>query len=266
MSDESSADDRLHPTAGTWVAVAVWVLVLVIVWGIGLVVLTDLGPDDREFWATVGGAYLGGFVFAAIGIAVYSLGAEQKGVGRLVMVALALVPLQWIYLQVQDDVGSDGFAQFSMLFITVGAVATLLGLTEFWRYWVPAAHRETRSPVLIVADTTVMLLVLTISFGGLASVFEAHEVVRVEPAVGEDPVWSMEVFFAWQFWDSIPELEVPATLSWDAPFKTTNAGGGLFILLYKVLVILPVLAALTDLWRQRRQPADRIGAQGSAAS
>ena len=121
-----------------------------------------------------------------------------------------------------------------------------------WRRWLPTAHRETPSALLIVADTVVMLVVLTISFGALLAVLEGLGALETEPELGSRAIWDSEVFFAWQFWDSIPELEVPDTLGWKKPYETADAFGGSLILLYKLLVILPVLAAVTDLWRRER--------------
>jgi hypothetical protein len=218
---------------------------------LALALLSEYGPGDRDFWVITVVATVGGFLLYLPSSWVFERGAEHTGWGRLIVVTLTLVPLQVLYLVVQDSVDDDHFGQLTLLLATAGYVTVLLFLTAFWRHWLPAAQRDDRGAILIVADTAVMLVVLTMAAAAVTAVLEGLGAVTTEPELGARAIWDSEVFFAWHFWDSIPELEIPDTLGWKPPFETRDALGGSLIILYKVLVILPVVAAITDLWRRR---------------
>ena len=50
-------------------------------------------------------------------------------------------------------------------------------------------------------------------------------------------------FYIWHFLEAIPLLEVNKTLRWEEPLKYTKVGVGWMLLLFKITVIIPVIAA-----------------------
>lgn len=96
-------------------------------------------------------------------------------------------------------------------------------------------------------------------FATLAFVLADREVIRfgtdqsVAPLVAE-PADALD-FFAWHMLDSIPALEITGTLRWDEPLGYDDAGVGLLLLVFKVVVIAPIVATFVSFWRYRRKPA-----------
>lgn len=59
-------------------------------------------------------------------------------------------------------------------------------------------------------------------------------------------------FYLWHFLDAVPLLDVNATLQWSAPATYDGAAVGWLLLGFKVLVIVPVIAAFRGYWTLRR--------------
>ena len=106
---------------------------------------------------------------------------------------------------------------------------------------------------------------LTVAFSGITAVLEARDYVQIKPDVKNQSIWKMENHYAREFWNSVPELEIPRTIYWKEPFQVTNTGGGLILIAYKLLVIIPVLAAIAEVWRNRalrQRPATQMPPPG----
>lgn len=58
-------------------------------------------------------------------------------------------------------------------------------------------------------------------------------------------------FFAWHALNSVPALEITGTMRWDEPLGYDDAGVGLLLLIFKVVVIAPIVAAFVSFWRYR---------------
>ena len=56
---------------------------------------------------------------------------------------------------------------------------------------------------------------------------------------------SISDFFLWHFLDAVPLLKVNETLGWGPPLTYTSVSVGWMLLLFKVVVILPVIGAFT---------------------
>lgn len=57
-------------------------------------------------------------------------------------------------------------------------------------------------------------------------------------------------FYLWHFLDAIPFLEVNKTLHWDEPLTYKSSWIGFALLVFKLLVILPVIAAFAWYWKR----------------
>jgi len=59
--------------------------------------------------------------------------------------------------------------------------------------------------------------------------------------------------YVWQFCKSVPLLDITQTLRWNVPFVYPDAGTGTLVLLYKLAVIIPLIGAFLDYWRQQTE-------------
>jgi hypothetical protein len=51
-------------------------------------------------------------------------------------------------------------------------------------------------------------------------------------------------FLLWHVLDAIPGLKVPETIKWEAPLTYERASAGWLLLLFKVMVIVPVVSGI----------------------
>jgi hypothetical protein len=74
------------------------------------------------------------------------------------------------------------------------------------------------------------------------------------------PYGAVESIYIWNFLDSIPSLKVPQTLNWERTgHRFTTTAGGVVLLLFKVMVVLPVINMLVQLFRTPKKRAPRGG-------
>lgn len=59
--------------------------------------------------------------------------------------------------------------------------------------------------------------------------------------------------FLWHFLDAIPLLDVNKTLRWSAPLDYDSGGVGWILLLFKIVVIVPIIAAFSGYWKYRQR-------------
>jgi hypothetical protein len=64
------------------------------------------------------------------------------------------------------------------------------------------------------------------------------------PAARQVDHGALADFLLWQLLDAIPGLKVPDTLRWAAPLTYERAGAGWLVLLFKVMVIVPVVSGI----------------------
>ena len=62
-------------------------------------------------------------------------------------------------------------------------------------------------------------------------------------------------FLLWHLLDAIPGLKVPDTIKWEAPLTYQHAGAGWLVLLFRVMVIMPVVSGIGQYLRDEN-PAD----------
>ena len=55
---------------------------------------------------------------------------------------------------------------------------------------------------------------------------------------------SLADFLLWHLLDAIPGLKVPETIKWEAPLSYERAGAGWLLLLFKIMVIVPVVSGI----------------------
>jgi hypothetical protein len=142
-----------------------------------------------------------------------------------------------------------------------------------WTFW-RTRQPEARATTLLGAIIAVALLVE--AFAALTSPLMQLSLVQVSgftpnssysnPAGGgsggmyllsgdPDVYQAMERLFVCNFLDAIPALKVPETLNWDRPaHEFRDPAGGAILLVFKILVILPVINLLVQLFKRPEGP------------
>jgi len=95
-----------------------------------------------------------------------------------------------------------------------------------------------------VAYATNVLLLAVPFFGSLTRVLLARGVIHLTG----NPEHAMD-FYLWHFLGAIPLLKVNETLLWDQPLAYHEARVGWLLLLFKLTVIIPVIAAFRGYWK-----------------
>lgn len=76
------------------------------------------------------------------------------------------------------------------------------------------------------------------------------------PADEDDFVWRALGFYAWNLLAAAPILEIPQTLNWKPPTTLTDHLGGSLLLIYKLLVIIPLISLVVGLVTVLRTPRE----------
>lgn len=113
--------------------------------------------------------------------------------------------------------------------------AKLVGKLHHWGFFWPAAYSAS-------------VLYLSIAcFTALAYLLHEHGVVTIQSTESATAVQfaQLQDFFLWHFLDAIPIFQIPDTILLKNPYVYTEPLLGWILLAFKVLVILPVIAAFT---------------------
>jgi hypothetical protein len=82
-------------------------------------------------------------------------------------------------------------------------------------------------------------------FAGLAFLFHTlSETPLFLPKTRPVEHGSLSDFLLWHLLDAIPGLKVPETIKWEAPLDYSRASAGWLVLLFKVMVIIPVVSGV----------------------
>lgn len=158
---------------------------------------------------------------------------------------LAVVGTHVAYSYDPDVSRSWFFAIFGL-----ATAVSVAAVTGFWRRWAIWRLPPRESAWRIFLSTAGALGMLTIAFAFATLVAAEKDYIG---ARGQASLASIETFYLWNFLDAVPVLEIPDTLNWQEPsFEVTDHAGGGLLLAYKVLVIVPVIGALVELWDRRR--------------
>jgi hypothetical protein len=105
------------------------------------------------------------------------------------------------------------------------------------------------------------VLLATATFSTLSGVLYQHcWIVPAGPAL--DPSRLASSFrngYFWQLAKAVPILEIPETLNWKAPWVMSDPLGGALMLLYKIVVIVPLVQVAALLLKQRSAGSSASG-------
>jgi hypothetical protein len=105
--------------------------------------------------------------------------------------------------------------------------------------------------------TLAIWLLATVSFAGLSAILYPHGLATIAPAQAlQAPLWDSAVnFYVRRSLDSIPVLEIPEMIGWTPAFRFTDHVSPILLLLYKIVVILPLIETGRLIWQQRQTRA-----------
>ena len=141
------------------------------------------------------------------------------------------------------------------------AFASLLARDRWRRYWLNADGYRPGGPlgfVQPVLSTFYLLMLTTVGFAFLTGFLYVQGLVDVVTETGQrttldDPVNDATYHYAWGFLNAIPLLEIPKTAGWQQEFRLVDHVSPPLLLLYKLVVILPVIALGRMVIRDRRE-------------
>jgi hypothetical protein len=172
----------------------------------------------------------------------------NRPAGRLLYLVLMISGIHYLALGNSDDEVTIPFLGL----VCLGA----LTLTGFWRRWVVWRPFPKESTGDVLASTMGALLVLTFAFAHVTAMLQSNDVVAIEDRPEGDSLWVFEGYYAWHLLDVIPVLKMPATLNLPAPVNVTDIwAGGTLLFVYKLLVAVPVIGVITQLFAQRHDDA-----------
>jgi hypothetical protein len=106
-----------------------------------------------------------------------------------------------------------------------------------------------------------VLLVAVLFFSAATYILVDHGFLRVNPINGSSaPPLSCALFYFWHSVDAVPVLKINEAFHWNQPLAYDSAWLGVTLLLFKITVIVPVIAAFASYWRQS---AGRTGSESS---
>ena len=102
-----------------------------------------------------------------------------------------------------------------------------------------------------VAYSINLLMIAVMFFSSVTYVLVARGVLKLNAASGSDVTQgAIADFYFWHFLKAVPLLEVTETLNWKVPLTYESGWTGLVLLLFKLAVIVPVIAAFAWYWKQ----------------
>jgi hypothetical protein len=199
---------------------------------------------------------------AALGLAVAAV------IGGLA--ALALIALD-------AAVGaSRAAALFAAVIAIIGAAVTVWR-TRFYEFWVPWRHDERRfsdvygSVMLALAALTVGTVgvgILIYLSGGIDAIWvpfsEGGRESHSGPPLTRGGLVALSTeYYVWNFFDGIPVLKVTDSVNWNRDRTLVDHWSGILLLLYKLAVVIPIVALIV---RSLRAPDPEVAAAGAPAS
>ena len=140
---------------------------------------------------------------------------------------------------------SSLWLQVALLVVWAGLLATLISFLATDRRRTQLFERLGRiGAVAPAAYAFNVLMVAVMFFGALTRVLMARNALSLKG----DPERVFD-FYIWHFFESIPLLAVNQTLRWDQPLTYDASGVGWILLAFKLVVIVPVIAAFGAYWK-----------------
>lgn len=237
----------------------------------GLIYLTiGDGRVTRYAWLVILLALIAGMKILPAGVATrvtalcYPLGVALWG---LVAVLFTLAPGALAYTFSRFVV--ESFPRWLQVVTLVAWVILLAGvsvllysraLRERLRAWL-ANHPVLRAftwPERVEAWAAIALYINFVvvamgCFAGLAFLLHGLTPPLFLPRARPVEHGSLADFLLWHLLDAIPGIKVPETIKWEAPLAYERSGAGWLLLLFKLMVIVPVVSGVGHYLKEERE-------------
>ena len=152
-----------------------------------------------------------------------------------------------------------------VVLVLVGALFMVrIFVLPAWRsHWVMPARGRWWGFFVLALNTLIIAYIVTCAFAVVSTFLYLHGMATT--SVGRpltDPANESIRYYLWYFLHSIPVLELPQALGWEEPpFRYTDQVNRLLLLIYKIVLIAPVIATIALLWREVRRTS-RLNSDG----
>jgi phospholipase C len=124
---------------------------------------------------------------------------------------------------------------------------TGMRLTEFWKMWVFWLPQRRRTRQVAAYNAIFAFITLSAFCALLSSVLYLYVPVHIAAhRPGGNILWMYTGTYIWNLAEAVPALEIPSTLHWTSPMQASGLWGELFLLVFRLLVLTPVLALIVE--------------------
>jgi hypothetical protein len=93
------------------------------------------------------------------------------------------------------------------------------------------------------------------SFAALTSLLYLEGAIAIsEPVDRELLIDKTSEVYVWHLFDTVPLLDIPQNLEWELPFEFEDPLGGLLVIVFTAIVILPLIRVVRAIWTGHREP------------
>jgi hypothetical protein len=149
----------------------------------------------------------------------------------------------------------------SALILALGGAPFVIYVSGFWRWWnvfdPPKDEHRLAVAIAVFGGLTMLTLVFAVGTAALGVqgwLQESGFHARSGLDLGEDlTVGSLSAYYVWHLVEAIPAVEIPKTLNWEVPYTFKDSLSGALMLIYKLLVILPIVAILKQFFSPEQE-------------
>jgi hypothetical protein len=169
---------------------------------------------------------------------------------RKLLLGLLIWVLIALFLNAAPLIGSEVLVAATgiMLAVRLSNVSTKARRERFFDRLVIDRKKGTAAPFIYAINTLAIALLF---FSCLTFVLHDQKLITlVHPGRRIKPI-DVASFFAWNFTDSLPSLNVNTALGWKTPLLYSGSWVGVILIAFKVLAIIPITVAISEGWKSR---------------
>lgn len=145
------------------------------------------------------------------------------------------------------------------LALEVAAVTVLMILTSAGLWWAFTGRRVAERLRFGRFEPTVRTLIVAFfavaSFASLTSLLYLEGALAISrPIDRENLIYKTSEVYVWHLFDTVPLLDIPQNLAWKLPFEFEDRIGGLLLIVFTAIVILPLIQVVRAIAAGYRQP------------
>jgi phospholipase C len=136
-----------------------------------------------------------------------------------------------------------------VIILVYGIYLTVKGMrrTEFWKMWVFWLPQRRRTRQVAAYNAIFAFITLAAFSALLSSVLYLYVPVQIAAhRSGGNILWLYTGTYVWNLAEAVPALEIPTTLHWASPMEASGLWGELLLLVFRLLVLTPVLALIVE--------------------